>query len=73
MYPEYLVNLGGCQGAVGGCHRAENLGVQLDLFERDAVVEAQVDVVTQRDHLHQTRAARRKLAVQASGSAGGRA
>lgn len=59
MYPEYFVNLGGGQNAVGGRHSAQNLGVQLDLLERNAVVEAQVDVITQRDHLHEMRAARK--------------
>src|SRR5208282_2482734 len=40
------------QRPVGGGHRAEYLGVQLNLVQRYAVVDAQVQVLSQRAHLH---------------------
>ncbi len=64
MHSQHLVNLGGGERTVGSRYRAEDFRVQLDLLERNAVVEAQVDVVTQRDHLPPRELHRNNLALR---------
>jgi hypothetical protein len=71
MHAEHLVNLGGGERTIGSCYSTENFRVQLDLLECNAVVEAQVGIITQRDHLRPRKPHSQELAVQASGSAGG--
>ena len=63
--PEDLIEFLRGERPVGRGHRAQYLGVQLDLIQRDSVVNAQVQVLSQRAHLH-CRAVSREPGSQAT-------
>ena len=50
--PQHRVELRVGQRAVADRHGAQNLGVELDLVERDAIGDAKVELLAHRAHLH---------------------